>query len=86
MGLAGYSEGGFCAANLGLQYGRVFSYAGVLSGYFRPYDNQLAKPSRQMNPFGSDRRARLRHAYLAAVAAADARPDDGRPGAGSVTL
>ena len=40
--IAGYSEGGFCAANLGLQHGRVFSYAGVLSGYFRPYDNQLA--------------------------------------------
>ncbi len=58
-GIAGYSEGGFCAANLGLQYGRVFSYAGVLSGYFRPYDNQLARPSRQVNPFGSDRRLRL---------------------------
>ncbi len=60
-GIAGYSEGGFCTANLGLQYGRVFSYAGVLSGYFRPYDNQLAKPSRQVNPFGRDRRLRLRN-------------------------
>ena len=56
-GIAGYSEGGFCAANLGLQYGRVYSYAGVLSGYFRPFDNQLAK--RQVNPFGANRRLRL---------------------------
>lgn len=58
-GIAGYSEGGFCAANLGLQYGRVYSYAGVLSGYFRPVDNQLAKPSRQVNPFGSNRRMKF---------------------------
>lgn len=54
-GIAGYSEGGFCAANLGLQDGRVFSYAGVLSGYFRPSDNQLANPSRQVSPFGGNR-------------------------------
>ena len=58
-GIAGYSEGGFCAAHLGLQYGRVYSYAGVLSGYFRPVDNQLAKPSRQVNPFGSNRRMKF---------------------------
>jgi enterochelin esterase-like enzyme len=55
-GIAGYSEGGFCAANLGLQDGRVYSYAGVLSGYFRPSDNQLANPSRQVSPFGGNRR------------------------------
>ena len=48
-GIAGYSEGGFCAANLGLQYSRVFSYAGVLSGYFRPSGNQLVNPSRQVS-------------------------------------
>jgi enterochelin esterase-like enzyme len=52
-GIAGYSEGGFCAANLGLQHGRIFSYAGVLSGYFRPSDNQLAHPSRLVSPFGN---------------------------------
>jgi enterochelin esterase-like enzyme len=52
-GIAGYSEGGFCAANLGLQHGRVFSYAGVLSGYFRPSYNQLAHPSRTVSPFVS---------------------------------
>jgi enterochelin esterase-like enzyme len=52
-GIAGYSEGGFCAANLGLQHGRVFSYAGVLSGYFRPSYNQLAHPSRTVSPFAT---------------------------------
>jgi|ERR1022692_595839 enterochelin esterase-like enzyme len=54
-GIAGYSEGGFCAANLGLQDGRIFSYAGVLSGYFRPSGNQLTNPSRQLSPFGGNR-------------------------------
>jgi enterochelin esterase-like enzyme len=54
-GIAGYSEGGFCAANLGLQYGGVFSYSGVLSGYFVPSDNQLMNPSRQVNPFGGNK-------------------------------
>jgi enterochelin esterase-like enzyme len=51
-GIAGYSEGGFCAANLGLQHGRVFNYSGVMSGYFVPSDNQLMNPPREVNPFG----------------------------------
>jgi enterochelin esterase-like enzyme len=51
-GIAGYSEGGFCAANLGLQYGSRFGFSGVLSGYFRPTDNLLDHPARLVNPFG----------------------------------
>jgi enterochelin esterase-like enzyme len=51
-GIAGYSEGGFCAANLGLQYGYKYGFAGVLSGYFQPSENQLGHPSRLVNPFG----------------------------------
>ena len=54
-GIAGYSEGGFCAANLALKYGSHFSFAGVLSGYFQPGNNQLANPSRLVNPFGGSR-------------------------------
>ncbi|HUZ24218.1 MAG TPA: alpha/beta hydrolase-fold protein [Streptosporangiaceae bacterium] len=54
-GIAGYSEGGFCAANLGLQHGREYSYAGVLSGYFQPSDNQLMNPTRRVGPFGGNR-------------------------------
>jgi enterochelin esterase-like enzyme len=57
-GIAGYSEGGFCAANMGLQHGNVFSYAAVLSGYFKPTDNQLANPSRMVSAFRTRRQAR----------------------------
>jgi enterochelin esterase-like enzyme len=49
-GIAGYSEGGFCAANLGLQYPRTFGFSGVLSGYFAPSPDQLGH--RLVNPFG----------------------------------
>jgi enterochelin esterase-like enzyme len=48
-GIAGFSEGGFCAANLGLQYPRTFGFSGVLSGYFTPSWNQLGH--RLVSPF-----------------------------------
>jgi enterochelin esterase-like enzyme len=53
--IAGYSEGGFCAANLGLQYGNNFDLAGVLSGYFSPSDDRVGNPTRSVNPFGSSK-------------------------------
>jgi enterochelin esterase-like enzyme len=40
-GIAGYSEGGFCAANIALQYANRFGYAGPLSGYFVPITSQV---------------------------------------------
>jgi enterochelin esterase-like enzyme len=40
-GIAGYSEGGFCAANIGLQYPASFGAVGVLSGYFAPTPSQI---------------------------------------------
>jgi enterochelin esterase-like enzyme len=58
-GIAGYSEGGFCAANFGLQHGRIFSYAGVLSGYFKPSDNQLVNPTRTVSAFRTKKLALL---------------------------
>jgi enterochelin esterase-like enzyme len=51
-GIAGYSEGGFCAANLGLKYGSQFGFSGVLSGYFAPLDNQLGH--KLVDPFGGN--------------------------------
>ena len=66
-GIAGYSEGGFCAANLGLQYGGVYSYAGVLSGYFVPSDNQLTDPSRKVSPFGGNRGLALQNTPQAEI-------------------
>jgi len=56
-GVAGYSEGGFCAANMALRYPHRYGFAGVLSGYFAPTDNHLAG-GRQVSPFGGNRRLR----------------------------
>jgi enterochelin esterase-like enzyme len=60
-GIAGYSEGGFCAANIGLQV-RGFGYVGVESGYFAPDVSQVptggkagGKP-RDVNVFAHDKR------------------------------
>jgi enterochelin esterase-like enzyme len=52
-GVAGYSEGGFCAANMALRYPHRYGFAGVLSGYFTPANNQLAD-GRQVSPFGGN--------------------------------
>jgi enterochelin esterase-like enzyme len=51
-GIAGYSEGGFCAANLALIYRLRYGYSGVLSGYFAPFRDQLGNPPRLVSPFG----------------------------------
>jgi enterochelin esterase-like enzyme len=40
-GVAGYSEGGYCAANIALQNPTLFGYAGSLSGYFSPIESQV---------------------------------------------
>jgi enterochelin esterase-like enzyme len=40
-GVAGYSEGGYCAANIGLQDPKGYGAAGVLSGYFAPIRSQV---------------------------------------------
>src|SRR5580704_3311788 len=40
-GVAGYSEGGYCAANIALQEPDRFGAAGVMSGYFAPIQSQV---------------------------------------------
>jgi enterochelin esterase-like enzyme len=40
-GLAGYSEGGYCTANIALQHPENWGAAGVMSGYFYPTPSQL---------------------------------------------
>ena len=40
-GLAGYSEGGYCAANIGVQDPKGYGAAAVLSGYFAPIKSQV---------------------------------------------
>jgi enterochelin esterase-like enzyme len=49
-GVAGLSEGGFCAANLALQYPSRYGYAGSMSGYFRPFADQVPKNGRPGAP------------------------------------
>jgi len=57
-GVAGYSEGGFCATNMALRYPQRYGSAGVLSGYFAPLDNQPAGSGVMVSPFGGDDRLR----------------------------
>jgi enterochelin esterase-like enzyme len=57
-GIGGYSEGGYCAANLALVYRLRYGAAGVLSGYFAPDRDQLGNPPKQIDPFGGSRALR----------------------------
>jgi poly(3-hydroxybutyrate) depolymerase len=41
-GMAGYSSGGYCAANLALRHPRSFGAAALLNGYFRAADGPAA--------------------------------------------
>jgi enterochelin esterase-like enzyme len=41
-GIAGYSSGGYCAANLALRHRDLFGAAGIIDGYFRPTDGPAA--------------------------------------------
>ena len=60
-GIAGYSEGGFCAANIGLREATGFGYVGVESGYFAPGPSQVplgGKPNgkpHDVNVFAHDK-------------------------------
>ncbi len=53
-GIAGYSEGGYCAANMALRYRYRYGFAASMSGYFSPMDNKLGNPPRLVSPFGKD--------------------------------
>ena len=63
-GVAGYSEGGFCAANMALRYPHRYGFAGVLSGYFAPLDNQPTGSGLLVSPFGGDNRLREQNTPL----------------------
>jgi enterochelin esterase-like enzyme len=58
-GIAGYSEGGFCAANMALQYRYRYGYAASLSGYFSPYKNKIGNPPKWVSPFGNNNALRM---------------------------
>jgi enterochelin esterase-like enzyme len=42
-GIAGYSSGGYCAANLAMRHPTAFGAAGIMDGYFRPTDGPAAR-------------------------------------------
>ncbi len=65
-GIAGYSEGGYCAANMALQYRYRYGFAASLSGYFAPYNNKLAS-GKSVSPFGSDSTLRTANTPIDAV-------------------
>ena len=67
-GIAGYSEGGFCSANLALVYRLRYGAAGVMSGYFAPSDDQLGNPVHTVNPFGTDLHTRRTNTPLLRIA------------------
>lgn len=52
-GIVGYSEGGYCAANLALRHPRRYGFAGVMSGYFQPDSNRLeyGRVLKHVDPF-----------------------------------
>ena len=68
-GIAGYSEGGYCAANLALRYPGRYGYAGVLSGYFAPSNDRLGHPAPMVDPFGGNSVLRQANTPLDRVAA-----------------
>jgi S-formylglutathione hydrolase FrmB len=57
-GVAGYSEGGFCAANMALHFRYRYGFAASLSGYFSPFDNKWGNPPRDVSPFGDSRNSK----------------------------
>ena len=52
-GISGYSEGGFCAANIALRHPLQYAAAAPMSGYFQPV------PERGVDQFGGNATARL---------------------------
>jgi enterochelin esterase-like enzyme len=60
-GVAGYSEGGFCAANMALRYRYRYGFAASMSGYFSPFRDKLINPNRLVSPFGGNRLLRLQN-------------------------
>jgi enterochelin esterase-like enzyme len=52
-GIAGYSEGGYCAANIALNMKGSYGYAGVLSGYFVPDNTDVLASGRAVDPFAN---------------------------------
>lgn len=67
-GIAGFSEGGFCAANLALRHPDRYGAAASLSGYFEPM--RTNRVPRAIDPFGGSRTLREANSPLKVLAKA----------------
>ena len=65
-GIAGYSEGGYCAANLALRHPMRFGFAAVMSGYFRPMANRIVvrHAIKSIDPFRRNGALRVQNSPL----------------------
>jgi enterochelin esterase-like enzyme len=68
-GVAGYSEGGYCAANMALRYRYRYGYAASMSGYFAPQMNKFGNPVKAADPFGGSNTLRVQNTPLDEVRA-----------------
>jgi len=68
-GVAGFSEGGFCAVNMALRHRYLYGFAASMSGYFSPYRNKLVDPNRLVSPFGGNRGLRMQNTPIDEVRA-----------------
>lgn len=65
-GIAGFSEGGYCAANLALRHPDRYGVAASLSGYFEPLrHNRAPQP---VDPFGGNKALRAANSPLKVLA------------------
>jgi enterochelin esterase-like enzyme len=68
-GVAGFSEGGFCAVNMALRYRYRYGFAASMSGYFSPMLNRLVNPNRLVDPFGGNQQLRAENTPIDEVRA-----------------
>jgi enterochelin esterase-like enzyme len=65
-GIAGFSEGGYCAANLAMRHSERYGIAAALSGYFEPLrTNRMPAP---VDPFAGSRTLRAANSPLKVLA------------------
>lgn len=67
-GIAGYSEGGYCAANMAMQpmLRRRYGFAASLSGYFVPFKNQMPG-GRMVDPFHGNKALKRQNSPVYAI-------------------
>jgi enterochelin esterase-like enzyme len=68
-GVAGFSEGGFCAVNMALRFRYRYGFAASMSGYFTPARNKLTNPNRLVDPFGGNKQLRTENTPIDEVRA-----------------